>query len=47
MFAQYPEFLLVPAGEEGAGRWYLAGQPLYSYGGDFAPIIDAVYAVPG
>jgi hypothetical protein len=47
MLGQYPEFLRVPAGEEGAGRWYLAGQPWYPYGGDFAPLIEAAYAVPG
>jgi len=47
MLGRDPEFLRVPAGEEGAGRWYLAGQPSYPYGGDFAPLIDAAYAVPG
>jgi hypothetical protein len=47
MLGQYPEFLQVPPGEEGAGRWYLAGQPSYPYGGDFTPLIDAAYAVPG
>ena len=47
MFGQYPEFLQVPPGEEGAGRWYLAGQPSYPYGGDFTPLIEAAYAVPG
>lgn len=47
MLGQYPEFLQVPVGEEGAGRWYLAGQPSYPYGGDFTPLIDAAYAVPG
>jgi hypothetical protein len=47
MLGQYPEFLQVLAGEEGAGRWYLAGQPSYPYGGDFAPLIEAAYAVPG
>ena len=47
MLGQYPEFLQVPPGEEGAGRWYLAGQPSYPYGGDFTPLIEAAYAVPG
>jgi hypothetical protein len=47
MLGQYPEFLRIPAGEEGAGWWYLAGQPSYPYGGDFAPLIGAAYAVPG
>src|SRR5258708_492331 len=47
MLGQYPEFLRVPVGEVGAGRWYLAGQPSYPYGGDFAPLISAAYAVPG
>jgi hypothetical protein len=47
MLGQYPEFLRVPAGEEGDGRWYLTGQPSYPYGGDFAPLIEAAYAVPG
>ena len=47
MLGQYPEFLRVPPGEEGAGRWYLAGQPSYPYGGDFTPLIEAAYAVPG
>ena len=47
MLGQYPEFLRVPVGEVGAGRWYLAGQPSYPYGGDFAPLIEAAYAVPG
>jgi hypothetical protein len=47
MLGQYPEFLQVPPGEESAGRWYLAGQPSYPYGGDFTPLIEAAYAVPG
>lgn len=47
MLGQYPELLQVPPGEEGAGRWYLAGQPSYPYGGDFTPLIEAAYAVPG
>ena len=47
MLGQYPEFLQVPPGEEGAGRWYLAGQPSYPYGGDFTPLIEAAYAVLG
>ena len=47
MLGQYPDFLQVPPGEEGAGRWYLAGQPSYPYGGDFTPLIEAAYAVPG
>ena len=47
MLGKYPEFLQVPPGEEGAGRWYLAGQPSYPYGGDFTPLIEAAYAVPG
>jgi hypothetical protein len=47
MLGQYPEFLQVPPGEEGAGRWYLAGQPSYPYGGDFTPLIEAAHAVPG
>ncbi len=47
MLGQYPEFHQVPSGEEGAGRWYLAGQPCYPYGGSFAPLIEAAYAVPG
>ena len=47
MLGQYPEFLQVPPGEEGAGRWYLAGQPSYPYGGDFTPLIEAAYAAPG
>jgi hypothetical protein len=47
MLGQYSEFLRVPVGEAGAGRWYLAGQPSYPYGGDFAPLIGAAYAVPG
>jgi len=47
MLGQHPEFLQVPPGEEGAGRWYLAGQPSYPYGGDFTPLIETAYAVPG
>ena len=47
MLGQYPEFLRVPAGEAGAGRWYLVGQSSYPYGGDFAPLIEAAYVVPG
>lgn len=47
MLEQYSEFLRVPVGEVGAGRWYLVGQPSYPYGGDFAPLIGAAYAVPG
>jgi hypothetical protein len=47
MLGQYPEFLQVPPGEEGDGRWYLAGQPSYPYGGAFTPLIEAAYAVPG
>jgi hypothetical protein len=47
ILGQHPEFLQVPPGEEGAGRWYLAGQPSYPYGGDFTPLIEAAYAVPG
>ncbi len=47
MLGQYPDFLQVPPGEEGAGRWFLAGQPSYPYGGDFTPLIEAAYAVPG
>jgi hypothetical protein len=47
MLGQYPEFLRVPDGEEGARRWYFDGQPSYPYGGDFAPLIEAAYAVPG
>jgi len=47
MLGQYSEFLRVPAGELGAGRWHLAGQPSYPYGGDFAPLVRAAYAVPG
>jgi hypothetical protein len=47
MLGQYPEFLQVPPGEEGAGRWYLAGQPSYPYGGSFSPLIEAAYAVRG
>ena len=47
MLSQYPEFLRVSPGEEGAGRWYLTGQPSYPYGGDFTPLIEAAYAVPG
>jgi len=47
MLSQYPEFLRVSPGEEGAGRWYLGGQPSYPYGGDFTPLIEAAYAVPG
>jgi hypothetical protein len=41
MLGRYPEFLQVLPGEEGAGRWYQAGQPSYPYGGSFAPLIDA------
>ena len=47
MLGQCPEFLQVPPGGEGAGRWYLSGQPSYPYGGDFTPLIEAAYAVPG
>ena len=47
ILGKYPEFLQVPPGEEGAGRWYLAGQPSYPYGGEFTPLIEAAYAVPG
>ena len=47
MLGQYPDFLQVPPGEEGGGRWYLAGQPSYPYGGDFTSLIEAAYAVPG
>jgi hypothetical protein len=47
MLGQYPEFVQVPSGEEGAGRWYLAGQLSYPHGGDFTPLIEAAYAVPG
>ena len=47
MLGHYPEFLRIPVGDEGAGRWYLAGQPSYPYGGDFAPLIEAAYAVRG
>jgi hypothetical protein len=47
ILGQYPEFAQVLAGEEGAGRWYFVGQPSYPYGGDFAPLIEAAYAVPG
>jgi hypothetical protein len=47
MLGHYPEFVRVPVAEEGGGRWYLAGQPSYPYGGDFAPLIEAAYAVPG
>jgi hypothetical protein len=47
MLGQYPEFLRVPPGEEGAGRWYLTGRPSYPYGGSFAPLIEAAYSVPG
>jgi hypothetical protein len=47
MLGQYPDFLQVPPGKEGAGRWYLSGQPSYPYGGDFTPLIEAAYAVPG
>jgi hypothetical protein len=47
MLGQCPDFLQVPPGEKGAGRWYLAGQPSYPYGGDFTPLIEAAYAVPG
>jgi hypothetical protein len=47
VLGQYPEFLQVLAGEEGAGRWCLAGQPSYLYAGDFAPLIEAAYGVPG
>jgi hypothetical protein len=47
MLGNYPEFLQVPDGEEGAGRWYLAGQSSFPYGGDFAPLVSAAYAVPG
>jgi hypothetical protein len=46
VLGQYPEFLRVQAGEEGGGRWYLAGQPTTPYGGGFASLIDAAYAVP-
>jgi hypothetical protein len=47
MLGGYSEFLRVPVGEAGAGRWYLSGQPSYPYGGDFMPLIRAAYAVPG
>jgi hypothetical protein len=47
MLGDCPEFLQVPDGEEGAGRWYLAGRSSLPYGGDFAPLISAAYAVPG
>ena len=47
MLGQYPEFLRVPAGQEGAGRWHLAGQPSYPYSGDFRSLIQAAYAVAG
>ena len=40
MLGQYPDFLQVPPGEEGGGRWYLAGQPSYPYGGDFTSPIE-------
>jgi hypothetical protein len=47
LLGKYPEFIRVPLGEAGAGRWYLAGQSAYPYGGDFVPLIGAAYAVPG
>lgn len=47
VLGKYSEFLRVPPGEAGAGRWYLAGQPSYPYGGAFAPLVEAAYAVPG
>lgn len=47
ILGQYPEFVRVPSGERGAGRWALTGRPTYPYGGDFAPLVGAAYAVPG
>lgn len=39
-------FEAVPAGEEGAGRWRLTGQPVGPWSGSVGRLIEAAHAVP-
>lgn len=47
LLAAGDEFARVPAGEPGAGRWYLAGSAVMPWAGDLRPLVEAAYAVPG
>ena len=41
------EFARVPAGQPGAGHWYLAGSAVTPWAGDLRPLVEVAYAVPG
>jgi hypothetical protein len=47
ILSQYTEFVRVPVGVPGSGRWHLVDEASNPYGGDFAPLVGAAYAVPG
>lgn len=40
------DFAHVPAGQAGAGWWYLAGRQTAPWVGDLRPLVEAAYAVP-
>jgi hypothetical protein len=46
LLAATPEFIQVPAGTPGAGRWQLDGEPQSPHGGELRPLVAAAYAVP-
>jgi hypothetical protein len=47
LLAATPEFVQVPAGVAGAGRWQLGGSPQPPYGGELRQLVAAAYGVPG
>jgi len=47
LVAATPEFVQVPAGTPGAGRWQLDGEPQPPYGDELRPLVAAAYPVRG
>ena len=47
LVAATPEFVQVPAGTPGAGRWQLDGEPQPPYGDELRPLVAAAYSVRG
>ena len=47
LLAAAPEFVQVPEGHAGAGRWQVAGNPQPPYAGELGLLVAVAYAVPG
>jgi hypothetical protein len=47
LLAAGEQFVQVPSGQPGAGRWCLAGSVSTPWAGDPGPLVEAAFAVPG